>query len=58
MSRAPVIAATAANIVPRATPLSTTNNICASLLALDPPEQLGQEVSVAVFVPAGTGLVA
>jgi hypothetical protein len=53
-----MIAATAANIAPRATPRSATNNICASLLVLDPPEQLGQEVSVAVFVPAGTGPVA
>jgi hypothetical protein len=49
------MAATAAKIVPPATPLSATNNICASLLAVLDPEQLGQEVPVAVFVPAGTG---
>lgn len=53
MSIAPTIAATAAKIAPPATPLSATNNICPSLLAV--LEQLGQEVSVAVFVPAGTG---
>jgi hypothetical protein len=50
-----MIAAIAAKIAPPATLPSAPNNICASLLA---PEQLGQEVSVAVFVPAGTGPVA
>jgi hypothetical protein len=56
------MAATAANIAPSATPRSVTNNMCASLFAvvLELPlrEQLGQEVPVAVFVPAGTGPVA
>jgi hypothetical protein len=52
MNIAPTIAATAANIAPPATPLSATNNICASLLCVL-PEQLGQEVSVAVLIPAG-----
>jgi len=63
MSIAPIMAATAANIAPPATPRSVTNNMCASLLAvvLELPlarEQLGQDVPVAVFVPAGTGPVA
>jgi len=53
-----MMAATAANIAPPATPRSVINNICASLFAvvleLPPREQLGQEVPVAVFVPAGT----
>ena len=53
-----MMAATAANIAPPATPPSVTNNIWASLFAvvLELPlrEQLGQEVPVAVFVPAGT----
>ena len=61
MNIAPIMAATAANIAPPATPRSVTNNMCASLFAVVlelPREQLGQEVPVAVSVPAGTGAVA
>jgi hypothetical protein len=58
---APMIAAIAARIAPPATPFSATNSICPLLVefllpeALAPAEQLGHEVPVAVFVPAGTG---
>jgi hypothetical protein len=55
-----MIAATAARIAPPATPFSATNNICPLLVELLLPEvlaaeQLGHDVPVAVFVPAGTG---
>lgn len=58
---APMIAAIAAKIAPPATPFSATNNICPLLVelllpeVLALPEQVGHEVPVAVFVPAGTG---